>query len=199
MKILLTAFEAFGGETANAALEAVRRVRAPRGVALDVLELPTVFASCARIAAAAMQAQHPDIVLCTGQASGRPQLTLERIAINLDDARIPDNAGMQPVEQPICPGGPAAYFTTLPLQSLCQAVHAAGFPCAVSNTAGTFVCNHLLYNVLDFAAREMPGVRAGFIHIPCTPVQAAHMHPPAPSMASADAAQALEVILAALC
>lgn len=199
MKILLTAFEAFGGETVNAALEAVRRVRAPQGAELTVLELPTVFGACAKAAKAAMQAQCPDVVLCIGQASGRPQLTLERIAINLDDARIPDNAGVQPQEQPICPDGPAAYFTTLPVKSLCQTVCAAGIPCAVSNTAGTFVCNHLFYQVLDFAAREMPGVRAGFIHVPCTPEQAAAMRAPTPSMAAKDAARALERILAALC
>lgn len=199
MKILLTAFEPFGGDSVNPALEAVRRVHAPQGAELIRLEVPTVFGVSVDTVTAAMRAHCPDIVLCIGQAAGRAQITPERVAINLDDARIPDNVGAQPLDRPIRAEGPAAYFSSLPIRSLCAAITSAGIPAAISNTAGTFVCNHLMYGVLDCIAREMPSVRGGFIHVPCIPEQAAHMAAPTPSMALSDIVRALEAVLGALC
>ena len=147
MKILLTGFEPFGGEPVNPAWEAVQRVRAPEGAELLRLQVPTVFARAGDLVCAAMERERPDLVLCVGQAAGRAALTPERVAINIMDASIPDNAGAQPREEPVVPGGPAAYFTTLPVKRIAAAIQAAGVPAAVSNSAGTFVCNALLYRV----------------------------------------------------
>ena len=172
MKLLLTAFDPFGGEPVNPAWEAVQRVRAPEGVELLRLQVPTVFGLSGDLVCAAMAREKPDAVLCVGQAAGRAALTPERVAINLMDASIPDNAGAQPLEQPIVPGGPAAYFATVPVKALADAIRAAGIPAAVSNTAGTFVCNQLLYRVLHEIETRFPGMRGGFIHVPCLPEQA---------------------------
>lgn len=172
MKILVTAFDPFGGEPVNPAWEAVQRLRAPAGAELRRLQVPTVFGESGDLVCAAMERERPDLVLCVGQAAGRPAITPERVGINLMDASIPDNAGAQPQEQPVIPGGPAAYFSTLPVKALAEAILDAGVPAAVSNSAGTFVCNQLLYRVLDAIERRYPGMRGGFIHVPCLPEQA---------------------------
>ena len=155
-RVLLTGFTPFGGERINPALEAVNRVRCPEAE-VRVLEVPTVFGESSRVVTAAMDAFRPDVVLCVGQAAGRSAVTPERVAINVDDARIPDNAGQQPVDAPIVPGGPAAYFATVPVKDMVLAIREAGVPSELSNSAGTYVCNHLLYCVLHHAG---PGVRA---------------------------------------
>ncbi len=175
MKILLTAFDPFGGEPVNPAWEAVRRLRAPEEAELLRLQVPTVFGLSGDLVCEAMERERPDLVLCVGQAAGRPAITPERVGINLMDAAIPDNAGALPREQPVIPGGPAAYFSTLPVKALAEAIRAAGVPAAVSNSAGTFVCNQLLYRVLDAIERRCPGMRGGFIHVPCLPEQAERM------------------------
>lgn len=171
-KILLTGFTPFDGESVNPALEAVKLVKSPLPeIELIKLEVPTVFTRSGELVAAAMDKYLPDTVICVGQAAGRSAVTPERIAINVDDARIPDNDGAQPVDKPIAADGPAAYFATLPIKAVVQAIRAAGVPAEVSNSAGTYVCNHLMYAVLHHAATDHPGMRAGFIHVPCIPEQ----------------------------
>lgn len=171
-KILLTGFTPFGGESVNPALEAVKLVKSPLPeIALIKLEVPTVFARSGELVTAAMDKYLPDAVICVGQAAGRSAVTPERIAINVDDARIPDNDGAQPVDKPIAADGPAAYFATLPIKAVVQAIRAAGVPAEVSNSAGTYVCNHLMYAVLHHTATDHPGTHAGFIHVPCIPEQ----------------------------
>ena len=201
MKILLTAFEPFGGEPVNPAWEAVQRARAPEGVELVRLQVPTVFAEAGDLVCAAMERERPDLVLCVGQAAGRAALTPERVAINMMDASIPDNAGAQPQEEPIVPGGPAAYFATLPVKRIAAAIQAAGVPAAVSNSAGTFVCNALLYRVLHEAERCAPGLRAGFLHVPCLPEQAERMGKDRelPSLPLEQIVRGLEAAIGALC
>lgn len=199
MKLLLTAFEPFGGESVNPALEAVRLV-ADRVGETEVVKLtvPTVFGKSVSAAAAAIEAERPDAVLCIGQAEGRCELTPERVAINLDDARIPDNEGNQPIDRPIFPDGAPAYFSTLPVKAMVRAIRAAGLPAGVSNTAGTFVCNHLMYGVLYTLERRYPGVRGGFMHVPLAPCQAARRGTAAPSMSVRDTVAGIEAAIGAI-
>ncbi|ARN93373.1 pyroglutamyl-peptidase I [Levilactobacillus brevis] len=172
MKLLITGFDPFGGEKTNPAIEAVKRLPAAiAGATVVPLEIPTVFGTCAEVVRQAIITERPDVVLSVGQAGGRSALTPERIAINLDDGRIPDNAGFQPVDQPIQPNGPAAYFTQLPVKAMAQAIRQAGLPSHVSTTAGTYVCNHIMYEVQHLRATEFPQLQAGFIHIPFLPEQ----------------------------
>ena len=166
-KLLITGFDPFGGESVNPAFEAVRLL--PDEIAefeLCKLEIPTEFVKSGVILKAALRAVHPDAVLCVGQAGGRTAITPERVAINLMDARIPDNAGYQPIDMPVVPDGPAAYFSTLPIKAIVTRIQSAGLPSAVSNTAGTYVCNSLLYTLLHTASLEYPGLRGGFLHVP---------------------------------
>ncbi|KIR08998.1 pyrrolidone-carboxylate peptidase [Levilactobacillus brevis] len=172
MKLLITGFDPFGGEQTNPAIEAVKRLPAViAGATVVPLEIPTVFGTCAEVVRQAIITEQPDVVLSVGQAGGRSALTPELIAINLDDGRIPDNAGFQPVDQPIQPNGPAAYFTQLPVKAMAQAIRQAGLPSHVSTTAGTYVCNHIMYEVQHLRATEFPQLQAGFIHIPFLPEQ----------------------------
>lgn len=172
MKLLITGFDPFGGEKTNPAIEAVKRLPAAiAGATVVPLEIPTVFGTCAEVVRQAIITERPDVVLSVGQAGGRSALTPERIAINLDDGRIPDNAGFQPVDQPIQPNGPAAYFTQLPVKAMAQAIRQAGLPSHVSTTAGTYVCNHIMYQVQHLRATEFSQLQAGFIHIPFLPEQ----------------------------
>ena len=167
MKLLLTAFDPFGGETVNPAQQAVEAVADRVGeVEIVKLVVPTVFGRSIDVVAEAIEKHSPDAVLCIGQAGGRPDLTPERIAINMDDARIPDNEGNRPVDEPIRKDGQAAYFSTLPVKAMVEAIRAAGIPASLSNTAGTFVCNHLMYGVLYTLEKKYPGVRGGFMHVP---------------------------------
>ncbi|MCT3568018.1 pyroglutamyl-peptidase I [Levilactobacillus brevis] len=172
MKLLITGFDPFGGEQTNPAIEAVKRLPPViAGATVVPLEIPTVFGTCAEVVRQAIITEQPDVVLSVGQAGGRSALTPELIAINLDDGRIPDNAGFQPVDQPIQPNGPAAYFTQLPVKAMAQAIRQAGLPSHVSTTAGTYVCNHIMYEVQHLRATEFPQLQAGFIHIPFLPEQ----------------------------
>lgn len=169
---MITGFDPFGGEKTNPAIEAVKRLPAViAGATVVPLGIPTVFGTCAEVVRQAIITERPDVVLSVGQAGGRSALTPERIAINLDDGRIPDNAGFQPVDQPIQPNGPAAYFTQLPVKAMAQAIRQAGLPSHVSTTAGTYVCNHIMYEVQHLRATEFPQLQAGFIHIPFLPEQ----------------------------
>jgi pyroglutamyl-peptidase len=183
MRVLVTGFDPFGGEPVNPALEAVLRLPERIG-GHEILRrpLPTVFHRSLDVLGDAVRTVRPDVLIAVGQAGGRTELSLERVAINVDDARIPDNDGRSPIDQPIVPGGPAAYFTNLPVKAMVQAIAAAGIPAKVSNTAGTFVCNHVFYGAMHLAATEFPAMRAGFIHIPYLPEQILR-NPGQPSMA----------------
>ncbi|MEO6926544.1 MAG: pyroglutamyl-peptidase I [Rhodanobacter sp.] len=194
-RILLTGFDPFGGETVNPSWEAVRALHGRRvgGHQIVARQLPTEFAVSLRVLKAAMRELKPAIVLGVGQAGGRAQLSLERVAINLQDARIPDNSGAQPIDEAVIADGPAAYFSTLPLKTMLAALQDAGVPAMISHSAGTYVCNHIAYAMLHFSAKAR-GVRAGFIHIPYLPVQAAQLRD-APSMAQADVERALLIAL----
>ena len=194
-RILLTGFDPFGGETVNPSWEAARALHGRRvgGHQIVARQLPTEFAGSLRVLKAAMRELKPAIVLGVGQAGGRAQLSLERVMINLQDARIPDNAGAQPIDEPVINGAPAAYFSTLPLNTMLAALHDAGIPATISHSAGTYVCNHIAYAMLHFAAKTR-GVRAGFIHIPYLPAQAARLLAAA-SMAQADVERGLLIAL----
>ena len=197
MKLLLTAFDPFGGASINPALEAVRLVPdSLPGVEIIKLEVPTVFGLSIETVTEAIGREQPDAVLCIGQAGGRPDLTPERIAINVDDARIPDNAGIQRLDTPVVPDGPAAYFATLPIKAMAAAIREAGLPASVSNTAGTFVCNHLMYGVLHHLATHCPQVRGGFMHVPFIPSQTIGRS--APSMNVTDIARGIEAAVLAI-
>jgi pyroglutamyl-peptidase len=196
MKALVAAFEPFGGERVNPALEALGRLPPRLGaVAIATRMLPAVFGRALDTLESAVAATAPDIVLCVGQAGGRAALSLERVAINIDDARIPDNSGNQPIDLPVVAGGPPAYFATLPIKAAVVALREAGLPAIVSNTAGTFVCNHVFYGLLHLAATRRPGLRGGFLHVPYLPSQAARQDG-APSMALDDIVRGIEVVLA---
>lgn len=174
MNILVTAFDPFGGESVNPAQQAVERLADIIGDAkINKLIIPTVFGKAAENAIAQMDLLRPDAVICVGQAGGRKAVTPERVAINVMDANIKDNIGQQPVDEPIVADGPAAYFSTLPVKAMVQAIRDAGLPGEVSNSAGTFVCNSLLYSVLHHAALHMPETRAVFVHVPYIPEQVA--------------------------
>lgn len=172
MKILVTGFDPFGGEPINPALEAVKGLADTiSGAEIIKLEIPTVFGKSAEVVKAAMEKHHPDVVLNIGQAGGRFAISPERVAINIDDARIPDNEGNQPVDIAIQEDGAPAYFTQLPIKAMVTQMKEAGIPANVSNTAGTFVCNHIMYQVHYLIEKEYPAVKGGFIHVPYIPEQ----------------------------
>ena len=172
MKILLTAFTPFDGESINPALEAMKLLPDKIGQ-LEVLklEVPTVFGKSARLVLETIEQEKPDYVLSIGQAGGRAEITPERIAINIDDAGIPDNEGNQPVDRPIYPDGENAYFSTLPVKAIVEAIKREGIPASISNSAGTYVCNHLMYSVLYSIKKNALPIKAGFIHVPYIPEQ----------------------------
>jgi pyroglutamyl-peptidase len=198
MKALVTGFEPFGGDAVNPAEEAVHLVK-PRLGDLEVATavLPCSFAESTAALVRAIEATRPDIVLGVGQAGGRLALSLERVAINVQDARIPDNDRAQPIDVPVVARGPAAYFATLPIKAAVAALRQAGLPAEVSNSAGTFVCNHLFFGLMHrIVTRPVAaGVRGGFIHIPYLPEQAARF-PGAPSMALDTVIAALRIAVA---
>ncbi|WP_394696801.1 pyroglutamyl-peptidase I [Pseudoxanthomonas japonensis] len=171
--VLLTGFQPFGGERVNPSWQAVSALHGTRiaGHRVVARELPVAFGQSLKALRSALKETQPSLVICVGQAGGRAQLSLERVAINVDDARIPDNAGQQPIDVPVIADGPAAYFSTLPIKVMREALRGAGFPVEVSQTAGTYVCNHVFYGLMH-ALRRQRAVRAGFIHIPYSPAQA---------------------------
>ena len=226
MKILVTGFDPFGGETVNPALLAVKQL--PPVIAdaeIITAEVPTVFGEAGARVAAIIAEQQPDAVVCVGQAGGSECLTSERVAINLIDAVIADNAGQQPVDEPVVADGPAAYFATLPVKAMVTAANAEGVPASLSYSAGSYVCNYLMYSVLHYLATGAVGgaggaggagaagvadvaggagvavpdgfVRAGFVHVPFVPEQL-----PAdsdkPSLPLPDIVRGLTAMLAAV-
>ncbi len=192
MKILLTGFEPFGGESINPSWEAVRLVRnVPEGMDIVRLRLPVTFAGARESLRAAAREHRPDVILSVGQAGGREGISLERIAVNLMDARIPDNAGFQPVDEPLYADGPAAYFSSLPLRPLLAALQEAEIPASISNTAGLYVCNAVFYEAARLKAQGKVRM-AGFIHVPYLPGQAAEKD--APSLPLDRMVRALEIV-----
>lgn len=167
MKILITAFDPFGGEDINPALEAVKLMKdSIKGAEITKLEIPTVFKESILKTIEAIERENPDVVLNVGQAGGREGITPERIGINIDDARIPDNKGNQPLGEAIYKDGESAYFSTLPVKAMVKKIRDAGLPSSLSNSAGTFVCNHIMYGTLYNISKMDKEIRAGFIHVP---------------------------------
>jgi len=191
--VLLTGFEPFNGATINPSWEAARALDgwSGPGFAVAARQLPCVFGSALDVLRDAVAETRPDIVIAVGQAGGRSEISLERVAINVDDATIRDNAGAQPVDTPIVADGPAAYFCTLPVKAIVRALRLRGFPSGVSQTAGTFVCNHVFYGLMHHLVGQP--VRAGFIHVPFLPEQAADRPERPPSMALRDIVDALRI------
>ncbi|EGT0623740.1 MULTISPECIES: pyroglutamyl-peptidase I [Citrobacter] len=194
--VLITGFEPFGGESVNPSWEVVSGLDNViiGGCRVVARQLPCVFGESLAVLNGAIDALSPSLVLAVGQAGGRTDITVERVAINVDDARIADNQGQQPVDVPVVADGPAAWFSTLPIKAMVVAMRNAGIPASVSQTAGTFVCNHVMYGLLH-KLRDAPAVKGGFIHIPYLPQQAAQ-HPGVPSMAAETVRRALEVAIA---
>lgn len=192
MRVLVTGFEPFGGDAINASLEAVRRLPSRIGrLELATAELPTSYRRALAALEAAIADTAPRIVLCVGQAGERATLCVERVAVNLQDARIPDNDGLQPVDTPVIPGGPAAYLSTLPARAAVAALHAAELPAEISMSAGTFVCNHAFYGLMHFAAQRGQPFRGGFLHVPRLSPQAGA----AAGMAVEDMVRGISVVL----
>jgi pyroglutamyl-peptidase len=195
MKALVTGFEPFGGDSLNPSFEALPQLPARLGeLTIETQVLPCRFGVAIATLEEAIGAAKPGIVLSVGLAGGRSELSLERVAINVDDARIADNGGNQPVDRRIVPDGPAAYFASLPIKAAVVAMREAGLPAVVSNTAGTFVCNHVFYGLMHLAATRFPSIRAGFLHVPYMPSQAARL-PGTPSMALDQIVRGIEIIL----
>jgi pyroglutamyl-peptidase len=191
--VLLTGFEPFNGAAINPSWEAVRALDGWSGPGFAVVarQLPCVFGTALDVLRESIAGVKPDIVIAVGQAGGRSEMSLERVAINVDDASIRDNAGNQPVDTPVAADGPAAYFTTLPVKAIVKALRLRGFPSGVSQTAGTFVCNHVFYGLMHQTVGQ--SVKAGFIHVPFLPEQAADRPERPPSMALRDIVDALRI------
>ena len=166
MKILVTGFDPFGGEPTNPAIESVKRIDENiEGAEIIKLEIPTVFHKAADVVEAKIKEVKPDVILSVGQAGGRYGITVERVAINEDDARIEDNEGNQPIDVKIREDGAPAYFASLPIKAMVEEIKKENIPASVSNSAGTFVCNHIMYQDL-YLAEKYGDIKAGFIHVP---------------------------------
>jgi pyroglutamyl-peptidase len=194
--VLVTGFGPFGGDPVNPALEAIKLLegRILGGYRVVTRELPVTRFEAIDAIVAHIGKTDPVLVLAVGQAGGRLEITPERVAINVDDFRIPDNGCFQPVDEPVVAGAPAAYWSTLPIKAMVLAMHEAGIPASVSNSAGTFVCNHLFFGLMHHLAQTGDKIRGGFVHIPYLPVQAARLGAQ-PSMAVETIVKGLEVAL----
>lgn len=198
MKILITGFDPFGGENINPALEAVKKLPSTiLGQEVIKIEIPTVFRKSLEKIEEYIQKYNPDVVISVGQAGGRFGITPERVAINMDDARIKDNEGNQPIDISIFEDGENAYFSNLPIKAMVKEMNDNGIPASVSNTAGTFVCNHVMYGILYLIDKKYPNIRGGFIHVPYIPSQVI-AKPNMPSMSIDDIAKGLELSIKAI-
>lgn len=172
MKLLVTGFDPFGGEKINPSIETVKRLPGEiAGAKIIKLEIPTVCGRSVEVIEEAITRYDPDVILSIGQAGGRADISVERIGINVDDFRIPDNEGGKRTDEPIDPQGPDAYFVKVPVKAMAERIRERNIPASVSNTAGTFVCNHVIYGVCRLIDVKYPGKRSGFIHIPYLPQQ----------------------------
>lgn len=175
MRMLVTGFDPFSGEVLNPAWEAVKLLPDRIGNhTVDKLEIPTVFNKSKDLVESKLQNETYDIVIAIGQAGGRFEITPERVGINIDDARIPDNEGQQPIDKKIQRDGEAAYFSNLPVKRMTEAMKAQGVPASLSHSAGTFVCNHILYQLGYLHEQKFPNIKFGFIHVPFIPEQVVH-------------------------
>jgi pyroglutamyl-peptidase len=167
---------------------------------IDVIKasLPVVFHQSIKVLRTLVETHQPDVVLCVGQAGGRTSIALERIGINVDDARIPDNDGYAPVDQKINPDGPDAYFSNLPIKAIVSAINASGIPAQISNSAGTYVCNHVLYGLCDLIASESPDMKGGFMHVPFAPEQTVN-NPALASMSIDNIVKAIQIAIRVSC
>ncbi len=202
MKILVTGFDPFGGEAVNPALEAIKKLPCKILEAeLIKLEIPTVLGKSVAKIEKKIERLEPDVVLSIGQAGGRADISVERVGINVDDFRIADNEGNQPIDEPIIKGAPSAYFVTLPIKAMVEKMRANKIPASVSNTAGTFVCNHVCYGVAHIASRrtsEGKPMKSGFIHIPFLPEQVIKKPALTPSMSLEMIVRGLELAIEAI-
>jgi pyroglutamyl-peptidase len=194
LNILVTGFAPFDGASVNPSWQAAQKLdRWPHaGRTVVAREIPCAFGTAIDALQALIEGLAPEVVILAGQAGGRPDLSVERVAVNLDDADKPDNDGAQPFEAAVFPGGPAAYFASIPVKPIVAAMRAAGLPASVSHTAGSFVCNHLFYGACHLRATRYPSLKVGFIHVPYSLEQGA-THPGAPTMAIDAIAEALKI------
>jgi pyroglutamyl-peptidase len=201
--LLLTAFEPFAGDAINSSAETARRIEkvAFPGALISIAELPVDRYRAVDTVLDMIRSKHPDIVMMLGEANRRYRITPERIAINVDDFRIPDNAGNQPTDEPIIEGGAVGYFSTLPIRAITDRINKARIPAAISNSAGTYLCNRLFYSVMHFINVERLPIDAGFIHLPYLHDQAINKDHDVPSLSSESIAEgvrlAIEVSLSA--
>lgn len=197
MKLLLTGFEPFGGSPINPSQMLVEALaeKTPGGIELQTALLPVDRERGPAALLAAMDSGQPDAILSFGLAIGRAKISLERVAINLMDYRIPDNAGNIVHDQPVVPGGPAAYFATLPLRALFNALQDSGIPVELSLSAGAYLCNQVFYTLLHTLATQQKPTLAGFIHLPALPEQAAQAEKPLPTLDFTTIQKAAEVMI----
>lgn len=199
MKVLITGFDPFGGETVNPAYEAVKRLPDQiGGASICKLEIPTSFERSIQVIEQAICQERPDVVINVGQAGGRSCLTVERTAVNLAEAGIADNDGNKPQGEKLKEDGETAYFTGLPVDAILQNVRTNGLPCHVSYTAGTYVCNSVMYQVLYLVANEFPDIKAGFLHVPYACEQVVDKANGTPSMSITDITRSLEYAIEAI-
>lgn len=200
MKILLTGFEPFGGEEYNPSWDAVELVDIPEetctstregGVELVKLRLPVSFRRAPQLAVEAIELERPDAVICVGQAGGRACVNIERIAVNLANAKNPDADGNRPIGERVVEGAPDAYFSTVDVDAMVSAVRAAGIPCHLSNSAGLYVCNTLLFSLLH----RFPEIPIMFVHLPYSMQQAIKKGKDTPSMSLPSMSAALSAII----
>lgn len=195
MKFLMTGFEPFGGDAKNPSWEAVKLLK-DKYEGYDVVKalIPVTFDGSIKQLEKLIEVHAPDVVVCVGLSGGRKEISIERIGINIDDARIADNSGFSPVDIPIRNDGPAAYFSNLPIKAIVNAMRNQGIAAIVSNTAGTFVCNHVLYGVMDYIKTKAPNIRGGFIHVPYT-MDFSKAYPELPVMDLSEIVKGLEVAI----
>ena len=198
MKVLVTGFEPFGGEKINPSFEAVKLLPdSMDGVSIIKRQVPTVFRKSIEELKRLIEEIKPDVVLCVGQAGGRSEISIERVAINIDDANIKDNEGNQPVDEIIFEDGENAYFSNLPIKALVEKIKEAGIPAGISNSAGTFVCNHIMYGLLYLIDKKYPHIKGGFIHVPYLPKQVVNKRN-TPSMSLDNIKEALILAIKAI-
>ncbi|MCJ8342053.1 MAG: pyroglutamyl-peptidase I [Cetobacterium sp.] len=198
MRVLITGFDPFGGEKINPAWEAVKGMKDRIGeIEIIKLEIPTVFHKATEVLVEGAKACNPDVIIAIGQAGGRYDITPERVAINIDDARIKDNDGAQPIDVKIYEDGENAYFTNLPIKAMVEAMKKEGIPASVSNTAGTFVCNHIMYSIMYHITKNNLAKKGGFIHVPYIPEQVVDKKN-VPYMEKSRITKALEIAIEAL-
>ncbi|MDP3386272.1 MAG: pyroglutamyl-peptidase I [Eubacteriales bacterium] len=195
MKILITGFDPFGGENVNPSYEAIKKISI-NNPSIEVItkELPTVFKKSIEVLDETIESVKPDVVVCTGQAGGRFDISLERVGINIIDARIPDNDGDQPVDENIFKDGQEAYFSTIPIKAIVKNMRENGIPASVSNTAGTFVCNCIFYGAMYLIDKKYPDIKGGFVHVPFLPEQVTEKVN-IPSMSLENITRAFEVMI----